>query len=90
MNSARNCQGPASAASFSRQKTARGSGAYDARAHDDHGDDDVERSKDEAGDEGGCEKLRNRLLGDGCIDDENDRGRDQDPDAAAGRQRTGG
>ena len=58
------------------------------RDHERHGD--IDGGEDETRDEGGREKLRHALLRDRRIDHEDDRGRNENAKAAAGRDRARG
>jgi len=60
------------------------------QAGDDDDDGDEREDGDEAGDDGGLEHLDDRALDDHRVDDQRHRGRDQDAQGAAGRQRAGG
>ena len=51
---------------------------------------DVEQHADDAGDDPGDEQRADAGLGEDAVDDEDDARRDQDPEGAAGRDRSGG
>ena len=55
----------------------------------DHHPDDEQRGEQQAGTDTGDEQLADRLLGDDAIEDQGQRGRDQDAQRAAGRDDAG-